>query len=215
MAISIGSSLALHSRLPLDDRTLFENIQELKDYPENFLADVCYAFVKEDNGSMYIFNRENESTDSTGKWRKFTQGEASDSSITNPIEVATNVGLIKEGTVFSAGTSVEDILKELFNGKEIQGTELYFGLSDNTSISDLTGLKESNSLVCTVNPNNQYVVFAAKEGFGDFSIMSNGFNYSNDFTKSQLIIDGVTYDVFISKNKITATEGFTYQLLLK
>ena len=72
MAISLGSNLALHTRLPLDDRTLFENIQELKDYPENFLADVCYAFVKEDNGSMYIFNRENESTDSTGKWRKFT-----------------------------------------------------------------------------------------------------------------------------------------------
>lgn len=213
MAISIGASLALHSRLPLDDRTIMETIEEMKNYPENFLPDMAYCFVKED-GKMYKFNRANGTDVVLGKWRIEESG-ASDSSIENPIEVATNVGLIKEGTVFSAGTSVEDILKELFNGKEIQSTELYFGLSDNTSISDLTGLKESNSLVCTVNPNNQYVVFAAKEGFGDFSIMSNGFNYSNDFTKSQLIIDGVTYDVFISKNKITATEGFTYQLLLK
>lgn len=214
MAISIGSSLALHSRLPLDDRTIMETIEEMKNYPENFLPDMAYCFVKED-GKMYKFNRSNDTDPLLGKWRKFTQDGASDSSIENPIAVAINVGLIKEGTVFSAGTSVEDILKELFNGKEIQSTELYFGLSDNTSISDLTGLTESNSLVCTVNPNNQYVVFAAKEGFGDFSIMSNGFNYSNDFTKSQLIINDVTYDVFISRNKITATEGFTYQLLLK
>lgn len=213
MAISIGASLALHSRLPLDDRTIMATIEEMRDYPENFLPDVAYCFVKAD-GKMYTFNRDNDIDPVLGKWRKQESGTGDDS-ISESIEVATNVGLIKEGTVFSAGTSVEDILKELFNGKEIQSTELYFGLSDNTSISDLTGLIESNSLVCTVNPNNQYVVFAAKEGFGDFSIMSNGFNYSNDFTKSQLIIDDVTYDVFISKNKITATEGFTYQLLLK
>ena len=68
MAISLGSNLALHTRLPLDDRTIMETIEEMKDYPENFLPDIAYCFVKED-GKMYVFNRENESTELTGKWR--------------------------------------------------------------------------------------------------------------------------------------------------
>ena len=68
MAISLGSNLALHTRLPLDDRTIMETIEEMKDYPENFLPDIAYCFVKAD-GKMYVFNRENESTELTGKWR--------------------------------------------------------------------------------------------------------------------------------------------------
>ena len=68
MAISLGSNLALHTRLPLDDRTIMETIEEMKDYPENFLPDIAYCFVKSD-GKMYVFNRENESTELTGKWR--------------------------------------------------------------------------------------------------------------------------------------------------
>ena len=68
MAISLGSNLALHTRLPLDDRTIMETIEEMKGYPENFLPDIAYCFVKAD-GKMYVFNRENESIELTGKWR--------------------------------------------------------------------------------------------------------------------------------------------------
>ena len=73
MAISLGSNLALHTRLPLDDRTIMETIEEMKGYPENFLPDIAYCFVKED-GKMYVFNRDNESTELTGKWKEFTSG---------------------------------------------------------------------------------------------------------------------------------------------
>ena len=73
MAISIGASLALHSRLPLDDRTIMATIEEMRDYPENFLPDVAYCFVKAD-GKMYTFNRDNESTELTGKWREYSSG---------------------------------------------------------------------------------------------------------------------------------------------
>ena len=73
MAISLGSNLALHTRLPLDDRTIMETIEEMKDYPENFLPDIAYCFVKAD-GKMYVFNRENESTELTGKWRELGSG---------------------------------------------------------------------------------------------------------------------------------------------
>ena len=81
MAISLGSNLALHTRLPLDDRTIMETIEEMKDYPENFLPDIAYCFVKSD-GKMYVFNRENESTELTGKWRVLEGSGGSGTSIT-------------------------------------------------------------------------------------------------------------------------------------
>ena len=48
MAISLGSNLALHTRLQLDDRTIMDTIEEMKDYPENLLPDIAYCFVKTD-----------------------------------------------------------------------------------------------------------------------------------------------------------------------
>ena len=80
MAISLGSNLALHTRLPLDDRTIMETIGEMKDYPENFLPDIAYCFVKED-GKMYVFNRDNESTELTGKWREYGSGVGTDETV--------------------------------------------------------------------------------------------------------------------------------------
>lgn len=80
MAISLGSNLALHTRLPLDDRTIMETIGEMKDYPENFLPDIAYCFVKED-GKMYVFNRDNESTELTGKWREYGSGVGTDEKV--------------------------------------------------------------------------------------------------------------------------------------
>ena len=80
MAISLGSNLALHTRLPLDDRTIMETIEEMKDYPENFLPDIAYCFVKED-GKMYVFNRDNESTELTGKWREYGSGVGTDETV--------------------------------------------------------------------------------------------------------------------------------------
>ena len=73
MAISLGSNLSLHTRLVLDDRTLMDSILEMRDYPENFLPDIGYCFNKED-GKMYVFNRDNESTELTGKWREYNGG---------------------------------------------------------------------------------------------------------------------------------------------
>ena len=86
MAISLGSNLALHTRLPLDDRTIMETIEEMKDYPENFLPDIAYCFVKAD-GKMYVFNRENESTELTGKWRVL-EGSGGGTSVTVDAEMS-------------------------------------------------------------------------------------------------------------------------------
>lgn len=80
MAISLGSNLSLHTRLVLDDRTLMGSILEMRDYPENFLPDLGYCFNKED-GKMYVFNRENESTELTGKWREYGSGVGTDETV--------------------------------------------------------------------------------------------------------------------------------------
>lgn len=80
MAISLGSNLSLHTRLVLDDRTLMDSILEMRDYPENFLPDIGYCFNKED-GKMYVFNRDNESTELTGKWREYGSGIGTDEKV--------------------------------------------------------------------------------------------------------------------------------------
>ena len=80
MAISLGSNLALHTRLPLDDRTIMETIEEMRDYPENFLPDIGYCFNKED-GKMYVFNRSNDIDPVLGKWREYGSGIGTDETV--------------------------------------------------------------------------------------------------------------------------------------
>ena len=80
MAISLGSNLALHTRLPLDDRTIMETIEEMRDYPENFLPDIGYCFNKE-NGKMYVFNRSNDIDPVLGKWREYGSGIGTDETV--------------------------------------------------------------------------------------------------------------------------------------
>ena len=114
MAISLGSNLALHTRLPLDDRTIMETIEEMKDYPENFLPDIAYCFVKAD-GKMYVFNRENESTELTGKWREYgSGGETPTPTPENYYTKAETEELISENVQTLTDDEITNILNEVF-----------------------------------------------------------------------------------------------------
>ena len=75
MAISLGASLALHSRQPLDDRTLFETLDELKSYPDNFLPTLFIAQVVEEPNSLFIYNKNNELDEELNHWRRFKSGD--------------------------------------------------------------------------------------------------------------------------------------------
>ena len=115
MAISLGSNLALHTRLPLDDRTIMETIEEMKDYPENFLPDIAYCFVKED-GKMYVFNRDNESTELTGKWRVL-EGSGGGGETPTPENYYTKdetEELISENVQTLTDDEITNILNEIF-----------------------------------------------------------------------------------------------------
>ena len=114
MAISLGSNLALHTRLPLDDRTIMETIEEMKDYPENFLPDIAYCFVKAD-GKMYVFNRDNESTELTGKWREYGNGGGTPSPTPeNYYTKAETEELISENVQTLTDDEITNILSEIF-----------------------------------------------------------------------------------------------------
>ena len=114
MAISLGSNLALHTRLPLDDRTIMETIVEMKDYPENFLPDIAYCFVKAD-GKMYVFNRDNESTELTGKWRALGNGGATPTPTPeNYYTKAETEELISENVQTLTNDEITNILNEIF-----------------------------------------------------------------------------------------------------
>ena len=115
MAISLGSNLALHTRLPLDDRTIMETIEEMKDYPENFLPDIAYCFVKAD-GKMYVFNRSNDIDPVLGKWRELGSGGTPTPTPTpeNYYTKAETEELISENVQTLTDDEITNILNEIF-----------------------------------------------------------------------------------------------------
>ena len=114
MAISLGSNLALHTRLPLDDRTIMETIEEMKDYPENFLPDIAYCFVKAD-GEMYVFNRSNDIDSVYGKWRKYAGGGGTPSPTPeNYYTKDETEELISENVQTITDDEITNILSEIF-----------------------------------------------------------------------------------------------------
>ena len=114
MAISLGSNLALHTRLPLDDRTIMETIEEMKDYPENFLPDIAYCFVKAD-GKMYVFNRSNDIDSVYGKWREYGGGGGTPTPTPeNYYTKAETEELISENVQTLTDDEITNILNEVF-----------------------------------------------------------------------------------------------------
>lgn len=208
MAISIGSGFALHKRAVLDDRTLFDTVKDMKDYSENFLGDMGYAFVKE-NGKMYIFNRDNEVSDTTGKWRLFTGGGGS-STLSEDLTSAFNIGGVKEGDQFAEGEELEVILRKILFGSPIPTTKpSYYGTSaiKTTDFSDLTALDAVNNFTIEVTANNEYVIIACPIDAGDVQIFSNGFDYTSSFTNTTI----GDYKFFYSEAKVTC-DDFSYTI---
>lgn len=213
MAISIGAGFALHKKLVIDDRTLFDTVADMVATPENWMADMGYAFVKE-NGKMYIYNSANEVDADLGRWREFSSGEGGE--LTADITSNFEVGGVKEGATFEAGTSIEEIIKKILVGKTLEEDDFYYGTTVTREVVSLYQFTGGTSSVCSIVADNEYVVFAAKEEFGDFNIQdANGFPYNSDFDKSTLTHNGILYNVYIGKYRLTSPNGFEYRLSFK
>lgn len=91
----------------------------------------------------------------------------------------------------------------------------YYGVSNNNTISSLTGLtelleKKGNKSVA-LSPNNQYVIYMYDSSYGNLSkiIDPNGFDITPSFNRSEVTIDGQTYKCYVSNDKSTNT-NFKY-----
>ena len=91
----------------------------------------------------------------------------------------------------------------------------YYGVSNNNTVSSLTGLtelleKKGNKSV-TLSPNNQYVIYMYDSSYGNLSkiIDPNGFDITPSFNRSEVTIDGQTYKCYVSNDKSTNT-NFKY-----
>ena len=70
MAVQISESFQLYAHAPLDSRSQFRTIAEMRSFPVNRLYEGIIASVVENN-TTYQFFSSNEVTEETGKWRIF------------------------------------------------------------------------------------------------------------------------------------------------
>ena len=75
MAISMLDNFNIRRSAPNVERDMFQTIEEMKEYNENYLPQVFICTNVED-GCIYVFNKGNEVDEVTGKWRKQSGGSA-------------------------------------------------------------------------------------------------------------------------------------------
>lgn len=70
MAVQISESFQLYAHAPLDSRSQFRTVAEMRSFPTSRLYEGIIASVVE-NTTTYQFFSSNEATEETGKWRVF------------------------------------------------------------------------------------------------------------------------------------------------
>ena len=78
MAVQVSESFQLYAHAPLDSRSQFRTVAEMRNFPTSRLYEGIIASVVE-NTTTYQFFSSNEDTEETGKWRIFGAN-------TNPIQ---------------------------------------------------------------------------------------------------------------------------------
>lgn len=207
MALSFMDNVDYRGKKPNFTRDLFETKEDMKNYSENYLPDVFITSCKED-GKIYVFNRSNSISPTTGKWRVIEGGGGS-STLSEDLTAAFAIGSIQEGEVFTKGTGLEDIFRKLLEGAPTTKKASYYGVA-NSKIDDLTQLIKVDSVAsfsATVSANNQYVIFACPKDAGTAAIFSFGFDYTSSFTT----VDKGDYVFFYSETPITC-DDFSYTI---
>ena len=88
MALTFGDNISYQGKKPLDSRSIFKTIADMKAYSENYLPPLAMCQNEED-GKTYTYNVNNEVNELTGKWREFSggsgggSGTAEDTTYTN------------------------------------------------------------------------------------------------------------------------------------
>lgn len=73
MALNFGDNIDYRGKKPLDNRLLFETIEEMASYSENYLPELAICQNEEDR-KLYVYDSSNDVDDTLGKWRVFEAG---------------------------------------------------------------------------------------------------------------------------------------------
>lgn len=106
MSIKINSNFQIGTPQPLDSRNVLTK-EEMKNINENVWPAVYYT-ICEDDGKIYTFNKDNESTEDTGLFRRLDTAAITNEVITPNVKI----GSI-DGSKISAGTEITSILKDM------------------------------------------------------------------------------------------------------
>lgn len=207
MGINITDGFSLNAPKFLDSRQSFKTLQEMKAFDTNLLPEgfECYVVAKD---KKYKYLSTNTSRLDTGKWREITSNSGS-SVLQSDLTFTKDVGYVTKGTVYTAGTPIEDILRDMVY-REAIGSPTYYGYFDiqDTEVTNPTvdQIKALNSEVVGTKEFSFYIdmhygqiVYAIPKSFGDLTkiIVDSAFNYLNSsFTITEMVIDGIDYKVY-------------------
>jgi hypothetical protein len=134
-----------------------------------------------------------------------------------------------DGTVITSDTSY--YIKIFDNKKVVQSNEIdihfisdyYYGVAsinnviNQSFIKSLSFVKDvKQNLTEEFNVNNQKVVFAYPQSYGDLlSIMYDDMNYLDSFDKSIIMIDNVNYNVYTSINYLSDLFKIAFNIMLE
>lgn len=126
---------------------------------------------------------------------------------------------ITEDTVYTA-TATDGTEKTEASVKYIFVNPYYNGTCDDpAAIADFTGMNEvlevKGKKVVSYTADNQYIVFAYDNSYGDLTSIldGNGFENLTAFSKTTIEVSGVTYALYTTQNKVTCS-NFKYTFIV-
>mgnify|MGYP006916040860 CR=1 FL=1 len=167
----------------------------------------------------------------TGADTEYSDSSASSGSFTVPaLTRATKGTIVMTGTVdYAAGPQPLDSKGGNYGSPLAAGTATasktltfiqpyYYGVSNNSAISDFTGLTENvtakGQKTFNFTTSNQYMVFAYDSSYGTLSSIldSNGFETISGWNRTTLTVNGFNYYVYMPKAPTTDTAAaFTFK----
>ena len=141
MAININSGFSIGTPQPIDSRNVLSK-EAMKNINENVWPDTYFATCKDD-GKLYVFNKSNELSDETGKFRLVTENSLTDADmeIGEDISSTQDIGLLASGTKIKSTASIKDILLNILTGSGPKTTTV---TDNNTTVTEESKLDGGN-----------------------------------------------------------------------